>query len=89
MSRVAVRSPPEDYHHNNDVWQLRRWWAEKKLFLVAQLRAGTYRFREQRCVRGLGEVKKIWATQDALVLKALAIVLHEVLQPHLLIVAFI
>ena len=73
----------QDYHHNNDVWQLRRWWAEKKPLLVAQLRAGTYRFREQRCVRGQGEVKEIWSAQDALVLKALAIVLHEVLAPHL------
>ncbi len=30
-----------------------------------------------------GEVKEIWAAQDALVLKALAITLQEVLQPHL------
>ncbi len=73
----------QHYHHNSDVWQLRRWWAEKKPLIVAQLRAGTYRFREQRCVRAQGEVKEIWSAQDALVLKALAIVLHEVLQPHL------
>lgn len=72
-----------DYHHNNDVWQLRRWWTEKKPLLVAQLWEGIYRFREQRCVRAQGEVKEIWSAQDALVLKALAIVLHEELQPHL------
>lgn len=71
------------YHYNNDVWQLRRWWDEKKPLIVAQLRAGTYRFREQRRVSAHGEVKEIWAAQDALVLKALAIVLHEELQPHL------
>nr|MDZ8210241.1 hypothetical protein [Nostoc sp. ChiSLP03a] len=69
--------------NNDDVWQLRRWWAEKKPQIVAQLLAGTYRFREQRRVTAQGEVKEIWAAQDALVLKALAIVLHEELQPHL------
>ncbi|MEH1777108.1 hypothetical protein [Nostoc sp.] len=63
------------YHFNSDVWQLRRWWAEKKPLIVAQLRAGTYRFREQRRVSARGEVKEIWAAQDALVLKALAIAL--------------
>jgi len=71
------------YHYNNDVWQLRRWWDEKKPLIVAQLRAGSYRFREQRRVSAGGEVKEIWAAQDALVLKALAIVLHEALHPHL------
>ena len=72
-----------DYHHNNDVWQLRRWWVEKKPLLLAQLRAGNYRLREQRRVHSRGEVKDIWCAQDALVLKALAIVLQEVLLPHL------
>lgn len=33
----------QDYHHNNDIWQLRRWWTEKKPQLVAQLRSGIYR----------------------------------------------
>jgi len=49
------------YHFNNDVWQLRRWWVLKKPLIVAQLRAGTYRLRKQRVVRGGGEVKEIWA----------------------------
>lgn len=71
------------YHHNNDVWNLRRWWQEKKPLLVGKLLAGTYRFRELRQVGAGEEVKDIWAAQDALVLKALAIVLGQVLQPHL------
>jgi hypothetical protein len=29
------------YHHNSDVWQLRRWWDEKKRLIVAQLRSET------------------------------------------------
>lgn len=72
-----------DYHHNNDVWHLRPWWSEKKPLLVEQLRAGTYRVRELRCLNSRGEVKHIWAARDALVLKALSIVLGEVLNPHL------
>ncbi len=71
------------YHHNSDVWQLRRWWDEKKRLIVAQLRSGTYRFREQRRVTARGEVKEIWMAQDALVLKALAIALSDLLRPHL------
>lgn len=72
-----------DYHYNHDVWQLRRWWDEKKPLIVAQLLAGTYRFRELRVVHSQGEVKEIWAAQDALVLKALALGLTSVLEPDL------
>ncbi|MEL6463214.1 MAG: hypothetical protein AAFQ91_34225, partial [Cyanobacteria bacterium J06621_15] len=66
-----------NYHHNNDVWQLRRWWDEKKPQIVQQLRSGMYRFRELRRIRTPGDVKEIWCAQDALVLKALAITLQE------------
>jgi hypothetical protein len=72
-----------EYHFNNDVWQLRRWWDEKKPLLIEQLLAGTYCFREQRCIRFPGEVREIWSAQDALVLKALSIVLFDELIPHL------
>lgn len=50
---------------------------------MAQLRASAYRFREQRRVFSQGEEKKIWTAQDALVLKALTLVLQDVLQPQL------
>lgn len=72
-----------EYHFNNDVWQLRRWWEEKKPLLIGQLLAGTFCFREQRCLRFPGEVREIWSAQDALVLKALSIVLFDELIPHL------
>jgi hypothetical protein len=48
----------------------------------SQAQSKSDRFQEQRCVRGLGEVKEIWSAQDTLVLKALVIVLHEMMQPH-------
>ncbi|WP_038019476.1 reverse transcriptase/maturase family protein [Synechococcus sp. PCC 7335] len=74
----------KDYHHNNDdVWQVRRWWTQKKPILQAQLLAGTYRFQEQRLIRGKERIVELWCAMDALVLKAMAIVLGEVLRPHL------
>lgn len=73
----------QHYHHNNDVWQVRRWWAEKKPWLQAQLLAGTYRLWEQRLIRGAERTVELWAAMDALVLKALAIVLGEHLRPDL------
>lgn len=71
------------YHYNNDVGQVRRWWAEKKPILQAQLRSGNYRLREQRLIRGAERTVELWSALDALVLKAVSIVLGELLQPHL------
>ncbi len=71
------------YHHNNDVWQVRRWWAEKKAILQAQIRSGNYRLREQQLIRGAERTVELWSAMDALVLKAIAIVLGEHLRPHL------
>ena len=73
----------KDYHHNNDVWQVRRWWEEKKPILQDQLVAGKYRFRAQRLIRGKERIVELWYAMDALVLKALTIVLGEILRPHL------
>lgn len=67
----------QHYHYNADVWQVRRWWAEKKVLVQALLLAGTYRFRELRRIRGKERVTEMWASLDALVLKAMAIVLTQ------------
>ena len=40
------------YHFNGDVWQIRRWWTEKKADVQKLLLAGQYRFRELRLIRG-------------------------------------
>ena len=73
----------QHYHCNNEVWQVRRWWTETKPILQAQLLAGTYWFREQRLIRGSERTVELWHAMDALVLKALAIVLGEHLRPYL------
>ena len=72
-------------HHyfNADVWQVRRWWDEKKLLLQQQLRSGSYLFRGLRLFWGEEQLVESWSSLDALVLKEIAIVLTEHLKPHL------
>ncbi len=71
------------YHFNGDVWQLRRWWSEKKAYIQKLLLAGQYRFRELRLIRGKDRDVEWWSSLDALVLKAISLVLGEHLKPHL------
>lgn len=58
-----------------DVWDLRRGWAEHKARLREQLQAGRYRFGvTERVWAGDHEVE-VWSAADAVVLKALSLVL--------------
>ncbi|MEA5621538.1 hypothetical protein [Nostoc sp. UHCC 0251] len=52
--------------YDADVWQVRRWWQEKKAVVQAQLWAGTYQFRELRRIQGKEGVTEMWAELDAL-----------------------
>lgn len=70
-------------HFNGDVWQVRRWWQEKKPLIQQLLRSGSYRFRELRLIWGKDQWIESWSSMDALVLKAIAFVLTEYLKPHL------
>lgn len=69
------------YHFNGDVWHLRRWWTEKKAYIQRMLLTRQYRFRELRLIRGKERYVEWWCSMDALVLKAMAIVLGEHLKP--------
>ncbi|NES66140.1 MAG: hypothetical protein F6K24_13190 [Okeania sp. SIO2D1] len=71
----------QHYHPNADVWQLRRWWHEKKPILQAQILSGNFQFRELRLIRGEEKSIEWWSSLDALVLKAMTIVLTEHLKP--------
>ncbi|NET60801.1 MAG: reverse transcriptase [Symploca sp. SIO2E6] len=73
----------QHYHPNADVWQLRRWWHEKMPILQAQILSGNYQFRELRLIRGEEKSIEWWSSLDALVLKAMTIVLTEHLKPVL------
>jgi len=72
-----------DYSAHDDVWRLRADWDEIKPRLQEQLRTGTYRLAPVRRIRGTEESLEVWEAQDALVLKAVAIVLTERLLPEL------
>ena len=54
-----------------------------KTVAASPLHAGSYRLSECRLVRGRKSTSEIWCAMDALVLKALALVLVEHLQPRL------
>ena len=71
------------HHFNSDVWQVRRWWDEKKLLLQQQLRSGCYRFRELRSFWAEEQYIEYWSSLDALVLKAMSLVLTAHLKPNL------
>ena len=72
------RQRRRDYSANADVWAFRRDWARKKEQIKDELDAGSYRFSLLiRITLKDGEDTDLWSARDALVLKALAIVLAE------------
>jgi RNA-directed DNA polymerase len=64
-----------DYADSADVWNVRRRWPNLKPQLQHALLRGQYRFLLLRRIQAQGEFRELWAALDALVLKALAIVL--------------
>ena len=62
-------------HHNRDVWWLRFHWARERPRIQQALLAGTYRFDAVQIYRTSEGAFESWSARDALVLKALAIVL--------------
>ena len=73
----------EHYHFNADVWQVRRSWHEKKPLLQAQLLSGQYQFRQLRLILCQDQQIEWWSSMDALVLKAMSLVLTKHLKPIL------
>ncbi|NEP35270.1 hypothetical protein [Moorena sp. SIO3B2] len=71
------------YHFNGDIWHQWRWWHQKKNQIQGLIRSGRYRFRELRQIRAIDRIFEWWHSQDALVLKAISIVLTAHLLPHL------
>jgi len=73
----------KDYHPNNDIWHLRFNWNDIKPLLQNSLLEGSYHFEPVRRVWTPDGFIHLWASQDALVLKAVALVLNQELRPHL------
>ena len=66
----------KDYSPNNDIWTLRWRWRQVKPQVQEELLSGRYRFSVvERFHGGEDTPLDIWSSRDALVLKALAIVL--------------
>ncbi len=72
-----------NYHPNNDVWHLRWQWPTLKPQLQTALLDGTYRFQPVTRIHGNGRITDLFASQDALVLKAITLVLMETLEPEI------
>ncbi|MCP4402475.1 MAG: hypothetical protein GY801_34850 [bacterium] len=73
-----------DYSPNDDVWDLRRRWAEITPQVQQTLPAGTYEFSPLAELRlPDGDTRQLWCAWDALVLKAMALVLGEYVEPAL------
>ena len=67
------------------MWDLRRHWTSEKRKLQQELRSGTYQLGLlSRTTLSNGEEVDLWPARDALVMKALTLVLHPVLpvSPH-------
>ena len=67
----------QHHHFNSDIWVLRRHWAERKPQIQSLLLKGQYSFREQRVITTPDDEIEYWCAQDALVLKAISLVLTE------------
>ena len=69
-----------DYPADADIWSFRRHWPEEKRRIREELLVGHYTFSLlDRITRQDGEECDLWAARDALVLKALAMVLATAL----------
>jgi len=63
------------YPPDADVWDMRFHWPAERIRLEADLRAGRNRFGPLSIItKADGEVLHLWSARDALVLKALALV---------------
>jgi RNA-directed DNA polymerase len=73
----------KDYSHNNDVWDLRRLWRVILPQIRKSLLKGTYCFDVQQKIRFPDQTIELWSSMDALVLKAMALVLSRYFKPHI------
>ncbi len=73
----------KDYSPDNDVWTLRWRWREVKPRMQEELLSGSYRFTAVERVFTGEDTLDIWSSEDALVLKAVTIVLTRHLAPLL------
>ena len=71
----------QDYSHRSDIWDFRQGWTDIKPALQQTLLSGEYEFDVLREIRTGTDVIDLWSAKDALVLKALAYILGDHLDP--------
>jgi len=70
-----------NYPPDADIWDLRFHWLTERLRLEAQLRHGCFRFGPLSVIqKSNGETLHLWSARDALVLKALTLVVSPLLR---------
>ncbi|MCP4176663.1 MAG: reverse transcriptase [bacterium] len=67
----------KEYSCNNDIWDLRHNWKERKSELLDKLNDGTYRFDSAKEFTLDEERFEIWSSVDAIVIETLTILLKE------------
>jgi RNA-directed DNA polymerase len=68
----------QKYSANNDIRSFRRNWSDEKTRIRQEVQAGQFRFDLlSRIALSNGDEVDLWSSRDALVLKALALVLAE------------
>ena len=73
----------KDYSHNDEVWDIRFRWSGFKPYLQKRLLAGEYSISSQIVISTPERRTELWSAKDALVLKAMSIVLGEYLKPEM------
>jgi hypothetical protein len=69
-----------EFPDSSDIWNFRRNWPDEKAMIRRELLAGRFRFGLlDRVVRADGSEIDLWRARDALVLKAMSLVLAAVL----------
>ena len=74
----------QNYHANANIWHLRRNWSTIHPQIIHHLQAGTYTIEPvKRIEKANGNTTWLWHPRDAIVLKAIALLLHQHLKPQL------
>jgi hypothetical protein len=73
-----VSAARKDNHHNSDIWHVRANWKEYKEKIRTQILSGTYRLDLVNVYKDSeGEIYSRWSSKDAIVLKAISIVIDR------------
>ncbi|HFD12381.1 MAG TPA: hypothetical protein ENJ32_07930 [Crenotrichaceae bacterium] len=66
-----------NYSHNSDIWDFIQNWKHRKADFIAQVMSGDYQFSPLQRYHINGETLSCWSAQDAMLLKAMTLVLQD------------